>query len=125
MEKETILKRLEGFGYTYTEADEFPLGFMIEKVTNYITNVTNQPFIPEGLTNVAVDMVCGEFLRLQKGFGKIEGMEFETIAHNIKLGDTTIQFANEATPEQQFDAAVTYLISGHTEDFLRYRKLVW
>ena len=125
MEKETIIQRLEGFGYAYTEADDFPLEFMIEKVTNYIMHVTNQPNIPEGLNNVAVDMVCGEFLRMQKGFGKIDSIQVETMASNIKLGDTTVQFTEPVSPEKQFDAAVEYLITGHVNELLCFRKLVW
>ena len=125
MDKETIIKRLADFGYTYTVDDEFALGFTMEKVENHILISTNQSSIPEGLKNVAVDMVCGEFLLVQKQFGKLEGMDFELLAHNIKLGDMSVQFSNEATPEQQFETAARYLINGHSEDLLAFRKLVW
>lgn len=125
MDKEIIIKRLTGLGYTYVEADEFTLDFTIEKVTNHIMISTNQSSIPEGLLNVAVDMVCGEFLLIQKQFNRLDNMDFEMIAHNIKLGDMSVQFSNEATPEQQFETAARYLISGHSEDLLAFRKLVW
>lgn len=125
MDKETIIKRLEGFGYTYTEEDEFSLGFTMEKVENHILLSTNQSSIPEGLLNVAVDMVCGEFLLIQKQFNRIDSMDFEMIAHNIKLGDMSVQFSNELSPEQQFETAARYLISAHNADLLAFRKLVW
>lgn len=125
MERETIIKRLADFGYTYTDKNEFTLSFTMEKVTNHILITTNQESIPEKLLKVAVDMVCGEFLLLLKQFGQLGDEDFEMIAHNIKLGDMSVQFANEATPEQQFETAVRYLINGHSADLLAFRRLVW
>lgn len=126
MEKETIINRLKDFGYEYkADKDEFSVGFAIDKVTAHVLNATNCSEIPDGLMHIAVDMVCAEFLKLKKGFGQLTEIEFEQIAQSVKLGDTNVQFSNEATPEQKFDASISYLLSGHESDYARYRKLVW
>lgn len=126
MDRERIIKRLQSFGYEYDEQnDAFSLDFAMEKVKNHILNNINCSEIPEKLNEIAIDMACAEFLRIQKGFGKLDNIDFELIAHNIKLGDANVQFSNEATPEQQFDAAIGYLLNGHEDDFAAHRKMVW
>lgn len=126
MEKGTIINRLNDFGYAYDMSkDDFSIEFAIEKVTQHILNATNCVEIPDGLNNIAVDMVCAEFLKLKKGFGQLTDIEFEQVASSIKLGDANVQFSNESTPEQKFDASISYLLNGHESDFARYRKLVW
>ena len=126
METEKIVERLKTFGYEYDEAeDAYSLDFAVSKVTWNILHNINQSTIPEGLMFIAIDMVCAEFLKIQKGFGKLDGIDFELIANNIKLGDTNIQFAAAATPEQKFDASIDYLLTGYESEFARYRKLVW
>ena len=125
MERDKIVQRLEAFGYVYNDADDYSLDFAISKITMHILNDINCSEIPEGLMYVAIDMVCAEFLKIQKSFGRLDGIDFELIANTIKLGDTNVQFSNEATPEQKFDACVEYLLNAHTSEFARYRKLVW
>lgn len=126
MELENIIKRLKDFGYEYNETtDAYSLEFAMDKVEYHILNQTNCSEVPEGLTNITIDMVCAEFLKIKKGFGQLSNFDFELIAQSIKLGDATVQLSNDATPEQKFDAAINYLLSGHTDDFIRYRKMVW
>lgn len=126
MDRETIIKRLETMGYTYNpQTDEYALEFAEDRVTERILNAINDSEIPDGLSFLATDMVCAEFLKLKKGFGQLTEIQFEQIARTIKLGDTNIEFANDASPEQKFDAAINYLLTGHEDEFARYRKLVW
>ena len=126
METEKIIERLKTFGYEYKELeDEYSLDFAVSKITWHILNNINNSSIPEGLMFIAIDMVCAEFLKIKKSFGELDNIDFEMIAQNIKLGDTNIQFVNEATPEQKFDAAIDYLLTGYESEFVRYRKLVW
>lgn len=126
MEKTAVIKRLDSFGYAYKEdEDAFSLEFATDKVENHIRHKTNQDDIPEGLNNVAIDMICAEFLNVKKGFGQLTDYDFESIAQSIKLGDASVQLSNDATPEQKFDAVVGYLLNGHDEDFVRYRRMVW
>lgn len=126
METSKIIERLKTFGYVYDmQKDEYSLDFAVSKVTWDILNNINCSEIPEGLMYIAIDMACAEFLKIQKGFGMLDNIDFEMIAQNIKLGDTNIQFVNEATPEQKFDASINYLLTGYENEFARYRKLVW
>lgn len=126
MELENITKRLKDFGYEYNETtDAYSLEFAMDKVEYHILNQTNCSEVPEGLTNIAIDMVCAEFLKIKKSFGQLSNFDFELVAQSIKLGDATVQLSNDATPEQKFDTAINYLLSGHDDDFIRYRKMVW
>jgi len=126
MEFETIIKRLKSFGYEYKEdVDAFPLDFTIVSVTNHVLCETNCTAIPDKLMNIAIDMVCAEFLKVKKGFGQLTDYEFEQIADSIKLGDATVQLSEGATPEQKFDAVIEHILSGHESDFIACRKMVW
>ncbi len=126
MDNENVIKRLKTFGYEYDlNNDSYSIEFAIEKVTNHILNKTNCSEIPDGLNNIAIDMVCAEFLNLKKGFGQLTDFDFEMVAESVKLGDTNIQFAKGSTPEQKFDSCIGYLLTGHEDDFAKYRKLVW
>jgi hypothetical protein len=125
MTTEEIRKRLAMLGYTYNAKDEAMIEFCTGKVEEHIKAVTACAPIPGGLTHTAIDMVCGEFLRLKKSVGQLTEFTFEQVASNVKLGDTSVTFAADASPEAQFDAIVNYLISGHESDLYAYRKLVW
>lgn len=126
MDKEKIIKRLESFGYKYSkDEDDFAIDFSIEKVRSHISNVTNCAEIPDGLIAIGIDIVCAEFLKLKKGLGWLTDADFEMIAASIKLGDASVEFPSNYTPEQKFDASINYLLTAYEEDFLRYRKLVW
>lgn len=126
MEKAEVIKRLRDFGYDYyVEKDEHHLEFSISKASWSVLNATNCDSIPEGLMQIAIDMACAEFLQLKKGFGQLTTIVFESVAKSISEGDTSVTFVDGASPEQKFDAALAYLLTGHEGDFLRYRKLVW
>jgi len=126
MDKEKVILRLKDFGYEYDDAkDSASLDFAISKTSWSILNATNCADIPEGLTFVAMDMVCAEFLKIKKSFGQLTEIVFENVAKSISMGDTSITFAEEASPEQKFDVVVDYLLTGHEDEFLAYRKLVW
>ena len=57
-----VQQRLLSFGYEVKEDDSFALNFCIDKVQNIIKNDCNVKEIPEGLMQIAVDMVCGELV---------------------------------------------------------------
>ena len=103
---------------------------MIGAVTERIRNETNQPEIPEGLRYVAVGMVLGQYLSLKKGMGllDIENLDLEAAIKQIQEGDTNTVFATgegSLTPEQRLDNLTNYLMNGRTNEFLRYRRIVW
>ena len=124
--KEKLIARLLDLGYKYDSTkDESLLTFTTDAVENKIKNRINNTTIPTELSEVVIDMICGEFLKLKKATGQLTEYEFQQIVQSIKEGDTSVTFQSGASPEQQFDSLVNSMISGHEADIIRYRKLVW
>lgn len=127
-----VVMRLSALGVALSSApsssDDMLLKHAIDKVTNHINSQTNLLSIPNGLKEIAIDMVVGEFLLTKKAMGllDVETLNFEAVAKQVQDGDTNVVFAVEAnkTPEAQFEAFIMYLQHGNT-DFLRYRVLTW
>ena len=126
-----VKKRLQSLNYNVQDGDEWLIMFCIERVENRIKNNCNVNEIPDGLREIAVNMVCGEFLLNMKNSGKLDGFEVdvaETAIKRIQEGDTNIEFAfgsGEMTPEQRLNALIDYLIKNGTVEFSRYRRLRW
>ena len=125
-----IIKRLESLGYAFDPADDWVLNFIVDKVTNTIKNECNVIEIPDGLHQIAVDMVCGEFLMMKKGSGQLDGFEVDldsAALKQIQEGDTSVSFAIEAvaSPEKRLDALIYYLMDYGKSQFITYRRLKW
>lgn len=129
--EEDVKKYLAAIGFTYSDNDDWMLKFCIEKVTNTIKNDCNVSSIPDGLKQVAVQMVVGEFLYNKKNAGQTDGFEqidFSAVEKSIQEGDTNITFAigeGCLTPEQRLNNLITYLMSSGKSEFVTYRKLKW
>ena len=104
---EAVLKRLVSFGYTLKEDDSWLICFAMQKVENHIKNSCNTTDVPDGLFNVAVDMVCGEFLFTKKQTGQLEiaDLDFDGAFTSIKEGDTQVNFGG-SSDEEKFDQMV-------------------
>lgn len=123
---EAVLKRLVSFGYTLKEDDSWLICFAMQKVENHIKNSCNTTDVPDGLFNVAVDMVCGEFLFTKKQTGQLEiaDLDFDGAFTSIKEGDTQVNFGG-SSDEEKFDQMVNYLLHHGEGDFVCYRKIRW
>lgn len=123
---EAVLKRLVSFGYTLKEDDSWLICFAMQKVENHIKNSCNTTDVPDGLLNVAVDMVCGEFLFTKKQTGQLEiaDLDFDGAFTSIKEGDTQVNFGG-SSDEEKFDQMVNYLLHHGEGDFVCYRKIRW
>lgn len=123
---EAVLKRLVSFGYTLKEDDSWLICFAMQKVENHIKNSCNTTGVPDGLFNVAVDMVCGEFLFTKKQTGQLEiaDLDFDGAFTSIKEGDTQVNFGG-SSDEEKFDQMVNYLLHHGEGDFVCYRKIRW
>ena len=119
-----IKQRLAAFGYNTTAADDWVLGFCINKVETHIKNNCNVAEVPEGLRSIAVDMVCGEFLFGKKQSGQGVGIDFEAAVKSIAEGDTTVTFDTSSSVEGKYDALISYLMHGEV-DFATYRRIRW
>lgn len=123
---EAVLKRLVSFGYTLKEDDSWLICFAMQKVENHIKNSCNTTDVPDGLFNVAVDMVCGEFLFTKKQTGQLEiaDLDFDGAFTSIKEGDTQVNFGG-SSDEEKFDQMLNYLLHHGEGDFVCYRKIRW
>lgn len=123
--KKVLIERLKSLGYEATESDEFVLKFITEKVENHIKNQTNLDAVPEGLHHVFVDMVCGELLFEKKNSNMLTDEQIEAVVASISEGDTSVSFDTKTAPQALFEALVTSLMGRGTNEFIKYRKLVW
>lgn len=124
---EAVLKRLVSFGYSLKEDDGWVICFAMQKVENHIKNSCNTTNVPDGLFNVAVDMVCGEFLFTKKQTGKLEleDIDLTGAITSIKEGDTQVNFGDGTSDEEKFNSFLNYLLHHGEGDFVCYRKLKW
>lgn len=127
---DTVIERLASFGYTVTEADSWVIGFLIEKVENHIKNSCNILSVPDGLYQVAVDMVVGNFLFEKKAVNadSLAGIDLSAVVKQIQEGDTNVSFAvgeGSKTPEQRLDAVISWLMTYGEKDFVTYRCISW
>lgn len=125
-----VIQRLASFGYVVTDADTFALNFVLQKVENHIKSSCNIPLIPEGLYQIAVDMVCGHFLSEKKAVNadSLKGFNLDSAIKSIQEGDTNITFAigeGSTTPEARLDAFISYLITYGEKEFITYRCMKW
>lgn len=122
-----VLQRLISLGYKLKENDDWILCFAMQVVENHIKTSCNITHIPDGLFNIAVDRVCGEFLFAKKQSGQldIEHLDLSGAITSIHEGDTTVQFASGTSDEERFNQLLNHLLHKGDGDFICYRKLKW
>lgn len=127
---ERIKERLRSMGYAVKDSDDIAINFAMQKVENTIKNDCNISAIPDGLMNVAIDMVVGEFLMSKKTFAPNDLLNFNLDAaiKQIQEGDTNISFAvgeGSKTDEQRLDGFIDYLLNYGRDEFITYRRFRW
>ena len=124
---ELVLQRLDSFGYEPTETDAFCIGFSVQKVENSIMNDCGVAKVPDGLTNIAIDMVCGEVLGTLHLTGKlsIDGLDLDGAIASVSAGDTSVSFDNGTTDVGKFNTLVQLLKDNGRGEFACYRTLKW
>ena len=127
---ERIKERLQSLGYTVKDSDDIAINFAMQKVENTIKNDCNISAIPDGLMNIAIDMVVGEFLMSKKTFAPNDLLNFHLDAaiKQIQEGDTNISFAvgeGSKTDEQRLDGFIDYLLNYGRDEFITYRRFRW
>jgi len=119
-----VSERLKSLGYIVDDSDLWVIEFLAGKVIDEIKNECNAVDIPDGLKHVAIDMACGEFLKMKKGTGRLEGFDVEAAVKQISEGDTSVTYAvtdNSITLDSFIDA----LINGGKRQFTTHRKIRW
>lgn len=122
---EPVLKRLDSLGYTPSVDDDFRIVFSVQAVENTIKNQCNVKEIPEGLTNIAVDMVCGEILGTLYRTGKLnlESLDLDGALASVNVGGASVSFDNNTSDESKFATLVNLLLSNGRGEFACYRKI--
>ena len=94
---------------------------------NYVLNEINHQVVPEGLTEVVVDMVCGEVLNAKflSGQLNLDSLDLDGMIQSVKEGDTTVSFSAEGSDEAKLKGLLSWLIHGKGSDLLCYRKMRW
>lgn len=124
---ESVIQRLLSFGYEVTDVDAWTIAFTMQKITNQILNEINHPFIPEGLNEMFVDKVCGEFLMMKHDLGSLNlsGLDLDGAVQSIKEGDTTVTFSADGSPEAKLNELLSWLMHGKEGDLVCYRRMRW
>ena len=127
---ERVKERLQSLGYTVKDSDDIAINFAMQKVENTIKNDCNVSAIPDGLMNIAIDMVVGEFLMSKKTFAPNDLLNFnlDSAIKQIQEGDTNISFAvgeGSKTDEQRLDGFIDYLLNYGRDEFITYRRFRW
>ena len=127
---ERIKERLRSIGYAVKDSDDIAINFAMQKVENTIKNDCNISAIPDGLMNIAIDMVVGEFLMSKKTFAPDDLLNFnlDSAIKQIQEGDTNISFAvgeGSKTDEQRLDSFIDYLLNYGRDEFITYRRFRW
>ena len=127
---ERIKERLQSIGYAVKDSDDIAINFAMQKVENTIKNDCNISAIPDGLMNIAIDMVVGEFLMSKKTFAPDDLLNFNLDAaiKQIQAGGTNISFAvgeGSKTDEQRLDSFIDYLLNYGRDEFITYRRFRW
>ena len=124
---DSVIHRLVSFGYEVTDVDAWMIAFAMQKVNNQILNEINHPFVPDGLKELFVDKVCGEFLMTKRDIGSLNlsGLDLDGAVQSIREGDVTIAFSENGSDETKLNELLSWLMHGKEGDLLCYRRMRW
>lgn len=124
---ENVVERLVSFGYVPTDADSWMIAYSTKGTVKHVLNEINHQTVPDGLTEVVVDMICGEVLNAEFLSGQLDldGLDLDGMIQSVKQGDTTVNFGAEGSDEAKLNNLLSWLIQGKGCDLLCYRKMRW
>lgn len=125
---EQVTERLGTLGYKVVEGDEVSIEYLIDKIINAIKLDTNYVEFPVELLQMAIDMVCGEFLQTKYAIGQLTDFDFSGSIKKITEGDTTVEYAygsGSKTPEERFNAFLKVLRTPDKSQIAAVRRLRW
>lgn len=124
---EVVVNRLVSLSYTPTDEDTWVIAFCIQKTVNHVLNQINHETIPEGLVEIVVDKICGEFLNSKFLSGQLDltCLDLDGMIQSVKLGDTSVNFSAEGSDEAKLKGLLSWLMHGKEGDLICYRKMRW
>lgn len=122
--------RLEALGYAVSDADNGLLDICRRRVESTVRNLCNIPGdgdIPDGLSEVVTDRICGEFLFAKRAAGKLELGELELSAavKQITEGDVSVSFADGDSDGERLDGLIERLMCSGERELVRFRRIRW
>lgn len=125
---EDVYARLDSLGYSVVPEDARTIEYLIDRIVNKIALNTNYATFPEQLLQMAIDMICGEFLYGKYAIGQLNGYDFKGAVKRISEGDTTVEYAygsGSKTPEERFVAYIDKLRKPDKDMLAAVRSLRW
>ena len=125
---EDVYARLDSLGYSVVPEDARTIEYLIDRIVNKIALNTNYATFPEQLLQMAIDMICGEFLYGKYAIGQLNGYDFRGAVKRISEGDTTVEYAygsGSKTPEERFVAYIDKLRKPDKDMLAAVRSLRW
>ena len=124
---ENVIKLLHALGFESVDETDPWLSLVKRSTESTLLDLTNLDDLPQALIPLAERMTAGEYLRMKKCCGQLDGFEASAEAKDIKLGDTTVSFSTDGctTPEQRLDAIINALTHCDMAEIYRHRRLVW
>ena len=125
---EDVYARLDSLGYSVVPEDARTIEYLIDRIVNKIALNTNYATFPEQLLQMAIDMICGEFLYGKYAIGQLNGYDFKVAVKRISEGDTTVEYAygsGSKTPEERFVAYIDKLRKPDKDMLAAVRSLRW
>ena len=121
-----IMERLNTLGYKEVSSmDRTLIAILIQKIESEILNYCNLVQMPEELSCVVVENVCGEFLFTKKTTEGIPGLDLDACVTSIAEGDITINFDASVTPEKRLDALIGHMMAYGRDNLAAFRCLKW
>lgn len=127
MLREKVLELLAALGVEGAATDPL-LPFVIQAATSAIVDATNLSAIPNELLIAGVYNATGQYLKLKKDTGQLQGFDLSGAVKQIQEGDTSITFAigeGDMTPEQRLEGLLAWMMTFGKDQLYRYRKLRW
>ena len=123
----TVVERLVSFGYVPTDADGWLIAYSMKGTVKHVLNEINHQTVPDGLTEVVVDMICGEVLNAKFLSGQLDlsGLDLDGMIQSVRQGDTSVNFSAEGSDEAKLKNLLSWLIQGKGCDLLCYRRMRW
>lgn len=92
---ENVIKLLHALGFESVDETDLWLSLVKRSMESTLLDLTNLDELPQALIPLAERMTAGEYLRMKKCCGQLDGFEVSAEAKDIKLGDTTVSFSTD------------------------------
>lgn len=120
---------LETIGYVIKEKDNTLLDVYLEKIDNYILNITHLEKVPLKLNLIRLFRLVGELLYLKVMTNEIdiETLQLEPMITELTIGDTKTTFEKPNVSNREIFLKFidsTFKNYGY-EEIIQYRVLVW